>query len=50
MRYVAVFTLIVSAVLLSSFPHPQPSLAQAALSPGCTNLNNPSYDSVLVSQ
>jgi hypothetical protein len=43
MRYMVVFSLIVSAVLFS-FPHPQPSLAQAALSPGCTAINDPAWD------
>jgi hypothetical protein len=44
MRYMAVFVLIISVFLLSSFPSPQPSQAQAALSPGCTRVNNAIYD------
>ena len=44
MRQIAVFVLIISVFLLLSVPSPQPSWAQAALSPGCTELNNSVYD------
>ena len=44
MRQITVFVLIIFLLLLSFVPHPQPSRAQAALSPGCANLNDPSYD------
>jgi hypothetical protein len=44
LRRMPVFVLIISVFLLLSVSPPQPSRAQAALSPGCANLNDSSYD------
>jgi hypothetical protein len=44
MRHLAVLVLIISAFLWLSSPAPQVSLARAAPSPGCQEVNNSSHD------